>query len=118
VIFGSLRLQHETALASLIHDESKRKRVATCLAKIFDEGERLCRGTAMLRELTPRSLDAISSLGERLSAPMISGALSELGTPSESVESTELIVTDCARCSQRAWFRWSPGSSARRKTAY
>ncbi len=94
VIFASLRLQHETALASLIHDEAKRKRVAACLAKIFDEGERLCRGTAMLRELTPRSLDAISSLGERLSAPMLAGALSELGTPSESVESTELIVTD------------------------
>jgi aspartokinase/homoserine dehydrogenase 1 len=94
VIFASLRLQHETALASLVHDDAKRKRIAVCLAKIFDEGERLCRGTAMLRELTPRSLDAISSLGERLSAPMIAGALSELGTPSESVEATELIVTD------------------------
>jgi aspartate kinase len=94
VIFASLRLQHETALATLIHDDARRKRVAVCLAKIFDEGERLCRGTAMLRELTPRSLDAISSLGERLSAPMIAGALSELGTPSEFVEATELIVTD------------------------
>jgi bifunctional aspartokinase / homoserine dehydrogenase 1 len=94
VIFASLRLQHETALGSLIHDEAKRKRIAACLAKIFDEGERLCRGTAMLRELTPRSLDAISSLGERLAAPMVAGALSELGTPSEPVESTELIVTD------------------------
>jgi aspartokinase/homoserine dehydrogenase 1 len=94
VIFASLRLQHETALGSLIHDDAKRKRIAACLAKIFDEGERLCRGTAMLRELTPRSLDAISSLGERLSAPMVAGALSELGTPSEPVESTELIVTD------------------------
>jgi len=82
------------AFTTLIHDDSRRKRVAVCLAKIFDEGERLCRGTAMLRELTPRSLDAISSLGERLSAPMIAGALSELGTPSEFVEATELIVTD------------------------
>jgi len=94
VIFASLRLQHETALTSLIHDDAKRKRVAACLARIFDEGERLCRGTALLRELTPRSLDAISSLGERLSAPLVAGALSELGTPSESVEATELIVTD------------------------
>lgn len=94
VIFASLRLQHETALGALIHDEAKRKKVAACLARIFDEGERLCRGTALLRELTPRSLDAISSLGERLSAPMVAGALSELGIPSEPVEATELIVTD------------------------
>jgi bifunctional aspartokinase / homoserine dehydrogenase 1 len=93
-VFASLRQQHETALAALIQDEFKRKQVSTCLAKIFDEGERLCRGTALLRELTPRTLDAISSLGERLSAPMISGALTELGTRSEPVEATECIVTD------------------------
>src|ERR1700733_8560993 len=79
-VFASLRQQHETALAALISDEFKRAQVAGCLSKIFDEGERLCRGTAMLRELTPRTLDAISSLGERLSAPMVSGALTELGT--------------------------------------
>ena len=96
VIFASLRQQHETALASLIHDDARRKRVAICLEKIFDEGERLCKGTALLRELTPRTLDAISSLGERLSAPMVAGALSELGTPSEAVEATELIVTNAS----------------------
>jgi bifunctional aspartokinase / homoserine dehydrogenase 1 len=95
-IFASLRLQHDTALAALVHDDSKRKRIATCLEKIFEEGQRLCRGTALLRELTPRSLDAISSLGERLSAPMIAGTLAELGTLSESVEATELIVTDAS----------------------
>jgi bifunctional aspartokinase / homoserine dehydrogenase 1 len=94
VVFGSLRQQHEAALAALVHDEAKRKRIATCLGKIFDEGERLCRGTALLRELTPRTLDAISSLGERLSAPMVAGALSELGVRSDSVEATELIATD------------------------
>lgn len=95
-IFGSLRRQHEAAIASLIQDEARRKRVAGCIAKIFDEGERLCRGTELLHELTPRTLDSISSLGERLSAPMVAGALAELGARSESVESTELIVTDSA----------------------
>jgi len=93
-IFAALRQQHKTALASLIRDDAKRARVAACLEKIFDDGERLCKGTAMLRELTPRTLDAISSLGERLSAPMVAGALGELGARSESVEATELIVTD------------------------
>jgi aspartokinase/homoserine dehydrogenase 1 len=94
VIFASLRQQHDAALASLVHDETRRKRVAVCLSKIFDEGQRLCQGTALLRELTPRALDAISSLGERLSAPIVAGALAELGTPCEAVEATELIVTD------------------------
>ena len=137
-IFASLRQQHETALAALIKDDAKRKQVAACLGKIFDEGERLCRGTALLQELTPRTLDAISSLGERLSAPMVAGALAELGVRSEPVEATELIVTDTCHggadprmdrtrersearlrpaAGARAWCPWSPDSSARRKRA-
>jgi len=93
-IFKDLRKQHEAALAALIRDGEKRRQVAAHLEKTFGEGERLCQGTALLREMTPRALDALSSLGERLLAPMVAGALSELGTPSEAVDATELIVTD------------------------
>ncbi len=38
--------------------------------------------------------DSISSLGERLSASLVAAALEERGVPSESIEATELIVTD------------------------
>ncbi len=93
-IFAALRQQHEAALATLISSQEDRRRISARLGKFFREGEELCKGTALLRELTPRTLDAISSLGERLAAPMVAGALSELGAPSESVESTELIMTD------------------------
>lgn len=92
--FGMLRKNHEAALRELIGTEEKRKPIAERLDQIFAEGERLCKGTALLRELTPRTLDAISSLGERLSAPVVAGALRELGVPSEAVEATELIATD------------------------
>ena len=93
-IFEGLRKQHDTALRTLISDDKRRAAISSALEPIFAEGERLCRGTAFLRELTPRTMDAISSLGERLSAPMVSGALCERGFPSESVEATSLIVTD------------------------
>jgi aspartokinase/homoserine dehydrogenase 1 len=93
-IFVDLRKQHEAALVRLIRDPQRRGQIGGCLEKIFEEGERLCEGTALLRELTPRTLDLISSLGERLSAPLVAGALVELGVRSEPVEATELIVTD------------------------
>ncbi len=64
------------------------------LEEVFAEGSRLFEGTALLRELTPRTLDAISSLGERLSAPLVAGAVRELGLQSEAVEATEVIITD------------------------
>jgi bifunctional aspartokinase / homoserine dehydrogenase 1 len=93
-IFSALRKQHQAAITALIRDPERRLRIAPRMEKLFAEGERLCKGTALLMELTPRTLDAVSSLGERLSAPMVAGALEELGVPSEAVEATDLIVTD------------------------
>ncbi|HWT88071.1 MAG TPA: aspartate kinase, partial [Candidatus Angelobacter sp.] len=90
----ALRQQHRTALAALVSDETDRTAVEHQLEAIFAEGKRLYDGTAMLRELTPRTLDVISSLGERLCAPIFAGALRQLGAKSRSIEATELIVTD------------------------
>jgi aspartate kinase len=64
------------------------------LDEVLAEAKRLCDGTALLRELTPRTLDELSGLGERLSAPLVAEALKALKVPSESIEATELIVTD------------------------
>ena len=93
-VVDALRGQHEAALTSLIQREEERARIRQKMEDVLAEGRRLCEGTALLRELTPRTLDAISSLGERLSAPLVAAAVRELGVPSESIEATELIVTD------------------------
>ena len=74
-LFDALRKQHDVALHALIADDKKRAGISAALDEIFAEGERLCKGTALLRELSTRTMDSISSLGERLSAPMVSGAL-------------------------------------------
>lgn len=93
-LFEALRKQHKTALALLIHQNVESDRLSSAIEGIFNEGERLCEGTALLHELTPRALDSISSLGERLSAPLVAGALRDLGVKSEAVNASELIVTD------------------------
>jgi aspartate kinase len=90
----TLRRQHQEAIEILIGDGDKRAQLAAELNEIIDEVTGLCRGTALLRELTPRTLDAISSAGERLSARLLASALRELGLNAVAVEATELIVTD------------------------
>jgi bifunctional aspartokinase / homoserine dehydrogenase 1 len=90
----ALRAQHRAALGSLIQHEDERAKVSKQLDAVLAEGLRFCEGTALLRELSPRTMDAISSLGERLSAPIVSAAVTELGLQSEAVEATELVVTD------------------------
>jgi len=93
-LLDALREQHESALSALISKEPDRVQVGKKLGEVFAEGHRLCEGTALLRELTPRTLDAIASLGERLSAPLVAAAIREGGAASEAIEATELIATD------------------------
>lgn len=90
----ALRLQHQEAIEILIGDEGQRAQLVAELKEIIEEVTSLCRGTALLRELTTRTLDAISSAGERLSARLMASALRELGLNATAVEATELIVTD------------------------
>jgi aspartokinase/homoserine dehydrogenase 1 len=99
MILEQLRKRHDAVVSALIHSVPTQTRVNRHMEQIFREGERLCQGTALLRELTLRARDSISSLGERLSAPLIAAALTESGVPSEAIEATELIQTDsCHGC--------------------
>ena len=58
---GALRAHHVAAARELCGAQ------APDLSSLFQELELLLRGVALLRELSPRSLDAIASFGERLS---------------------------------------------------
>lgn len=60
----------------------------------FQELTELVKGIAVLGELTPRSIDAISSYGERLSSYVVSLAFSYFGLPAAHVDSRKVIVTD------------------------
>jgi aspartate kinase len=93
-LMDALRIQHQTALAALVDSVEERDRVMQKIDHVLAEGRRFCEGTALLRELSARTLDAISSLGERLSAPLVAAAVAQLGLDSEAIEATELIVTD------------------------
>src|SRR5499427_690054 len=60
----------------------------------FQELTELVKGLAVLGELTPRSIDAISSYGERLSSFIVTLAFRRFGMKAEHVDSRDVIVTD------------------------
>jgi len=93
-VFEELRDRHNAAVSALIHSVEIRSRISRELRLVFEEGERLCQGTTLLRELTARAHDSISSLGERLTAPLVAAALAESRVSSEAIEATQLIATD------------------------
>src|SRR5664279_2602132 len=61
------------------------------LTELFGELELLLRGVALLRELSPRSMDAIASLGERLSTRIFAAFLGGAWVDARTVLRTDAV---------------------------
>lgn len=61
---------------------------------IINELEDLLRGVSLIRELSPRTLDLITSFGERLSTTVIAECVKSRGIPSQYCDARQLIKTD------------------------
>lgn len=79
---ASIREMHLAALAATVSEKTVRRQVLAVLNVTLSQLEKLARGSTVLGELTPRSRDAILSCGERLSNPIVWGALLERGMDS------------------------------------
>jgi aspartate kinase len=64
------------------------------LDRYLAEFSTLCHSVSVLGELTPRAMDTISGLGERINTRLCAATLEALGGRAEAVDATELIVTD------------------------
>jgi bifunctional aspartokinase / homoserine dehydrogenase 1 len=93
-IFTTLRAQHDRALDSLVQCPEQRRAIHTKMQDCYQQGEQLCKRADSSRELSLKDRDALSSLGERLCAPLVAAALVAYGVRSEAIEATEIVVTD------------------------
>lgn len=92
---ASLRESHLAALAATVSDKAVRRQVQAILNVTLSQLEKLARGSTVLGELTPRSRDAILACGERLSNPIVMGALIERGMDAVYLTGGEAgIMTD------------------------
>ncbi len=90
-----VRQLHRSVLEAAVTDASIRRKVASMLEPTLVQLERSSMGATVLREVTPRSRDLILSCGERLSTPIVYGALSDRGIAAQYLTGSECgIVTD------------------------
>lgn len=90
-----LLARHETALAELCPNGVP-ERAREGMAALQLELESMLRGVGLLRELSPRSMDAIASLGERLSTQVFAAFLEADGTPVTLFDAREALRTDAS----------------------
>jgi aspartate kinase len=87
--------RHNQAIEKSIFNPDIVGEVQRDVVKKLNELEKAYIGICYLGELTPRSLDYISSYGERLAAPILSGVLKDMGIESRAYTGSEAgIITD------------------------
>lgn len=90
----TLREKHLAIAQALVTDDTRRAQLVMRQQVLIDELSNLYHGVALLKELSPRSLDAIASFGEILSCNQIAAILEENGVPSRAVDARTIIRTD------------------------
>ncbi|MCC7118940.1 MAG: aspartate kinase [Anaerolineales bacterium] len=91
---ATLREKHFVAAQQLIPDEALRKQTLAEIDEFIVTLVDLCKAIAILGEASPRVLDAVASLGERMSVRLLTAVVKNAGISAQRVEATELIVTN------------------------
>ena len=81
-IMTRLTQRHDTVIQHLIDDDGKKEKLSQDLFEVFQKLERYYYGVGFTREATPRMKDMIAVCGERISAIILSQALSSMGKKS------------------------------------
>lgn len=88
-----LREMHFAALADL-QIKSDREDIAQSIEQSLTEFSALCHAVQVLGEATPRALDAVVALGERMSIHLLAAAIRRASGSSIAVDSGDFLVTD------------------------
>jgi aspartate kinase len=89
----ALRDRH-VEVAGIIGIDTERARVEQFIRSEFDTLDRVVGALGVLREVSPRWLDAIAATGELLSSAIVAAALSSQGLAAEWVDARRAIVTN------------------------
>ena len=91
---STLREKQFSAADALIKDENLRERTKAEINALILLFVELCKAIAVLGEASPRALDAVASLGERMSLRLLVAIVNEAGVKARAIESTEFIITN------------------------
>jgi aspartokinase/homoserine dehydrogenase 1 len=86
--------KHNGVLDALLPDQAGRYAVKGDIAQLVESFTSLCNAVSVLGEATPRVLDAVASIGERLSVRMLAAVVNSRKIEAKYIEATRLIITD------------------------
>jgi len=90
----TLRAKHFAAADALIKDEKLRESAKAEINMLILTLVDLCKAIAVLGEASPRAMDAVASLGERMSIRLLAAVVNDAGIKAKAIESSEFIITN------------------------
>jgi aspartate kinase len=95
-LIADLQSCHYDTIATLFSDSTERTQLEAMIDAYIAELSAYSRSIQVLGEVTPRGMDTITSLGERMNARLVTAVLRKAGVQCEAVDAMDLIVTDSA----------------------
>lgn len=89
-----LRERHLAQAEKLLGEDENCADVCAELSAMIDELAHLAEALNTLGDLTPRSLDAITSYGEKMSSIICAASFNRQGLPAVHVDACEVMITD------------------------
>jgi aspartate kinase len=89
-----LRERHLKQAEILLGPGREGEDICAELSAMIDELAHLAEALATLGDLTPRSMDALTSVGEKMSSLMCVAAFQRQGIPAVHVDACEIMITD------------------------
>jgi bifunctional aspartokinase / homoserine dehydrogenase 1 len=86
--------RHTAVIEALLGGSGRREPVLAEINGLLNEFDALCHSIHVLGELTPRALDVIAGMGERMSARQVAAILDHHSMPAQSMDAAQLIITD------------------------
>jgi aspartate kinase len=93
-IADELTRLHSDVIFELLTSQAEQDHAYGRLTAHINEFKSLCHAIEILGEASPRAMDVVSSLGERINYHVVAAHLREIGVSAEAVLATELIRTD------------------------
>ncbi|HKI53956.1 MAG TPA: aspartate kinase, partial [Anaerolineales bacterium] len=91
---STLREKHFSIADALIKNEKLREETKAEIDVLIKSLVNLCKAIAVLGEASPRAMDAVASLGERMSVRLLAAVAIDAGIKARAVESKEFIITN------------------------
>jgi len=91
---STLRGKHFDALDALVKDESLREDAKQKINALILSFVNLCSAMAVLGEASPRAVDAVASIGERMSIHLLAAVANSEGLKAKAIQSSEFVVTN------------------------